>query len=113
MPDIIIRENNIRKGIIIMRIESYSQVQQVYDTKTSSGKVEAVKPVVSSDQLDISNMGKNIQSTKQVVENVPDVREDLVASLKERMENGTYQVSPESFADKLIQAYEQSDALYK
>ena len=44
------------------------------------------------------------------IENVPDVREDRVAELKTQIQNGTYNVSNESFADKLLAAYENRNA---
>lgn len=87
-----------------MRIEAYSQLQQLYDTKkTVQPKSTAGAKV--SDKLQISSMGKDIQSAKAALSNVPDVREDVVASVKARIDAGTYQVSAESFAEKLMQKY--------
>ena len=36
-----------------------------------------------------------------------DVREDVVAPIKARIQSGTYEVSADSFADKLIQKFEE------
>ena len=47
-----------------------------------------------------------MQIAKNALKNVPDIREDKVNELSAKMANGTYQVSPESFADKLIAAFE-------
>lgn len=87
-----------------MRIEAYTQMQQLYDTKKTV-QVKSAASVKVSDKLQISSLGKDIQSTKAALSNVPDVREDLVASVKARIDNGTYQVSAESFAEKLMQKY--------
>ena len=35
----------------------------------------------------------------------PDVRQNLVNSLKERIDNGTYEVDVEDFAGKLLEKY--------
>ncbi len=87
-----------------MRIEAYNQVQQAYKT-TYTGKTESKANVSKTDKVQISSIGKDISTAKQAVTGASDVREDLVASLKERIKNGTYDVSPEAFADKLIEKY--------
>ena len=89
-----------------MRIEAYSQVIQAYQTK----KASAPKTTTATnfrDQLNISSVGKDIHTGKQAVNSVPDVREDLVNQIKARMDAGTYEVTPEQFADKMIQQYEE------
>ncbi|MDE5817990.1 MAG: flagellar biosynthesis anti-sigma factor FlgM [Lachnospiraceae bacterium] len=87
-----------------MRIGGLTQVQQLYNTQK---KTDVKKKSGSSfaDQVQISSLGKDYQTAKAAVANSPDVREDLVASLKERIQNGTYEVDGGDFADKLIKAY--------
>ena len=87
-----------------MRIDAYAQVQQLYQTKKVQ-KAEHAKKGGFSDQLQISNMGKDLQVAKSAVAQAPDVRADVVASLKEQINNGTYQVSGESFAEKVLEKY--------
>lgn len=84
-----------------MRIEAYSQIQQVYQSQ------KAAKPQTNAkkgfaDQLQISSMGKDIQTAKAAVKNAPDIREDIIAPIKEQIQNGSYEVDPASFADKLL-----------
>ena len=87
-----------------MRIEAYSQVQQLYGTNnTNKLKKETTKSF--SDQLQISNVGKDIQTAKQAVLNSPDVREDIMAPIKEQIDAGTYSVPSGSFAEKLFEKY--------
>ena len=90
-----------------MRIEAYTQVQQVYNAHKTN-KAQKASNVSFSDQLELSSMGKDMQVAKQAVQNSPDVREDLVAKYKAQIQDGTYQVSSESFADKLIQHMEEA-----
>ena len=87
-----------------MRIDAYNRVQQLYG-KTSTTNLKKEKTRNFSDQLQISNMGKDIQIAKQAVKNSPDVREDVMASIKERLESGTYQVNTDEFADRLFERY--------
>lgn len=90
-----------------MRIEAYTQVQQIYNTRKTN-KAQKASNVSFSDQLELSSMGKDMQVAKQAVQNSPDVREDLVAKYKAQIQDGTYQVSSESFADKLIRHMEEA-----
>ena len=87
-----------------MRIEAYTQVQQLYSSKnTNKLKKENVRSF--SDQLQISSMGKDIQTAKAAVKNSPDVREDVTAPIKASMDAGTYHVDSDSFAEKLFERY--------
>ena len=92
-----------------MRIEAYSQVQQIY----SNNKVGKAQPTKKTndvrDTVSFSSIGKDIQVAKQAVNAAPDVREDVVAKLKAAIKNGTYDVSGEAFADKLIDKWIQSN----
>lgn len=89
-----------------MRIEAYNQVQQVYQAKRT-GKTQKSASVSRTDRLQISSIGKDIQMAKAAVASAPDIREELTAPIKERIQDGTYEISNESFAEKLIKKYEE------
>ena len=89
-----------------MRIEAYTQVQQLYRTNQVK-KPQKANSASFSDQLQISSLGKDIQTAKAAVAAAPDVRTDKVANLKAQVQNGTYNVSNESFAEKLLQKYDE------
>ncbi len=94
-----------------MRIESYTSVQQIYQPK-KNGKIEPSNVATSADQVDISNLGKSIQTAKQAVTEAADIREDIVAPIKEQVQSGTYNVSAGNFADKLMAKYEEQQGLF-
>ena len=89
-----------------MRIEAYTQVQQIYDTKKAA-KSRLKGNAGASDQLQISSFGKDIQTAKQAVAASSDIREDVTASIKARLQSGNYEVRADSFVDKLMQKYEE------
>ncbi len=89
-----------------MRIEAYSQVQQLYQTKKVD-KAQKSGSVSHSDQVQISSLGKDFQTAKTAVAASPDVREELTASIKARVQSGTYQVDNRTFAEKLLRKYEE------
>lgn len=89
-----------------MRIEAYTQVQQIYQSQ-KAGKVQKTGNVAKSDKVQISSFGKDIQIAKAAVAGSPDVREELTAPIKAKIQSGTYEVSNASFADKLLKKYEE------
>lgn len=88
-----------------MRINPYIQVQQLYNTK-SVNKAGKTSSVARTDALEISNIGKEIQTAKAAVANSSDIREDVTAPIKRAIEKGEYDVSADSFAEKLLNAYQ-------
>lgn len=93
-----------------MRIGAYTQVQQLYNMNQpakSQGKAKSA----ASDRIQISSIGKDIQIAKGAVASADDVREELTASIKAGIANGTYQVSAESFAERMLQKYEEIESL--
>ncbi len=87
-----------------MRIQAYNQVGQVYGSKKTV-KTAAAAPAAKRDAVEFSSIGKDFQLAKKAVSQAPDVRKDIVEPIKAKVQNGTYEVSNESFADKLIEKY--------
>lgn len=89
-----------------MRIEAYNQVQQLYQAQKVN-KAQKASNVHRADQVQISSIGKDIQTAKAAVAASPDIREDVVAPIRTKVLNGTYQVEAGSFAEKLLEKYEE------
>lgn len=83
-----------------MKINPYIQVQQLYGTKKVA-KTQKTNAATRTDGVEISSFGREIQLAKQAVANSADVRPELTEPIKTAMKNGTYEVSGESFAEKL------------
>ena len=94
------------KGVFIMRIENIQMVAQLYDKKSIS-KQKKTSDAGSTDQLEISQAGKDFQVARKAVKESEDVREDLVKEIKSRINSGEYSVSGEDFAAKVIDRYNQ------
>ena len=84
-----------------MRIDAINRVSQLYQAN-STKKVAKAKGAEKYDSVQISQMGKDYQVAKAAVAATPDVRTDLVNDIKTRLQNGTYDVSMEMLADKLL-----------
>lgn len=87
-----------------MRIDAYNQISQVYQATTKT-RVNKTGKVNNSDRVEISQFGKDFHIAKQAVQESPDIREDLVNSVKERIKAGTYNVSNDELAAKLAENY--------
>lgn len=87
-----------------MRIEAYTQVQQIYQSQQVN-KNRKTGDTVRSDKVQISSFGKDIQTAKAALAGSPEIREELTAPIKAQVQNGTYAVDNESFADKLLKKY--------
>lgn len=87
----------------MMKINPYIQVQQMYNPK-KVGNTKKTENAGRADGVVISHIGREFQVAKQAVASAPDIRTDITEPLKAAVNNGTYEVSGEKFADKLLRA---------
>lgn len=89
-----------------MRIEAYNKINSIYQT-TQIKKTETEKTTATydCDQVEISQQGQDYQVAKKAVSTQPDVRMDRVNEIKSKMASGTYNVSMEEVADKMVDSY--------
>ncbi|MDF2537037.1 MAG: hypothetical protein K0S76_58 [Herbinix sp.] len=87
-----------------MRIDAFNKVSQLYNTSKVKSTAKATGSSFS-DMLEISQTGKDYQVARQIVSRTPDIRQDRVNEIKQRMEAGTYNINTEEVADKLIESY--------
>ena len=84
-----------------MRIGGFNQIAQIYNNSTIKQTESTTRPGFSA-ALEISDAGKDYQTARKALSSVPDVREDLVADIKSRIADGSYYVSNNALADKLL-----------
>ncbi|HEX3076135.1 MAG TPA: flagellar biosynthesis anti-sigma factor FlgM [Lachnospiraceae bacterium] len=87
-----------------MRIEAYNKVNQIYQSNNVKA-MEGAKKSGKSDQLEISQTGKDYQIAKQAIAAVDEVRADKIADIKSRMASGNYNVTMNEVVDKLVDNY--------
>ena len=88
-----------------MRIDAMNQVSQIYRSNRPK-KVSNDNRVSFADTLELSQLGKDMQVAKTSVAAAPDVREDRIAQIKAAMSAGTYSVSDDALADKLLDSFD-------
>lgn len=90
-----------------MRVDLTTSSMPELDINRSSGapasKADAGKSVASSDDVAKLSTGSDaVTGLKTQLNDVPDVRQQLVASLRQSIGNGTYRVSPDGIADRML-----------
>ena len=90
-----------------MRIDSYMAVNQVYGPNGVKRSPYAQSASSVRDSVEISDFGNAYQVAKKAAQGTEPVREDRVAEIKEQLANGTYNVSNDDFASKLLAKYEE------
>ena len=88
-----------------MRIDAYNQISQVYGVNGKM-KASAVSKSYSTDKVEISSFGKDLQIAKKAVSESEDVREAKIAEMKAKY-NGDYQVDVSDFAEMLLKKFQE------
>ena len=88
------------KDLSTQMIQQYQRNDNVAQAiEKQSGSAAAVKP---EEKVDLSTKAKEIQQAKVEVSKLPDVREEKVQEIKTQVEKGTYNVSGEQIANKMV-----------
>ena len=88
-----------------MRIDTLNQVAGLYKLNKPAKTTNTTGTAMARDQVQISRVGKDYQIARQAVTNASDVREDKIADLKAKIAAGSYNVSTDDFASKLMEKY--------
>jgi len=85
---------------VFPQIKTESKIQK-------SGTVAATKPTSSSapvgtDRVELSAGSRDVSKMQSILQETPEVRAELVAELKRRIEDGSYEVDPYKVADKMM-----------
>jgi len=84
-----------------IQVDAY--VNQLQDTKKADQAADQAKDsATKTDTVVISDAAKRIQEARAKLDDIPDVREEKVADLRNQIQNGTYQADAEKTADKLL-----------
>jgi negative regulator of flagellin synthesis FlgM len=87
-----------------MRIDAYNKISQVYQTNNIQKTSKSVN-AAGKDKLEISNTAKDYQTAKLALSQAPDVREDKVKEIKNKLQSGAYNVNMEEVASHILERY--------
>ncbi len=84
-------------------VQSSLSKEQLQDSAKQKGIIEYQAPPQELESVSISQAGKEINQYTKVLSNLPDIRQERIAQIQTALQKGTYIVSSEDLADKLIQ----------
>ncbi len=92
-----------------MKIQSNNQLPEVREatprqTVEKSGTTDKTA-IPQEDSVRISSGAKEVQKITAEIQKVPDVREEKIRELQVAIDSGTYNVSGESVAEKMIKEF--------
>jgi negative regulator of flagellin synthesis FlgM len=87
------------KDVNAQLIQQYQRSDNIAASMDQQAGAAAVKP---EEKVDLSTRAKEIQQAKVEVSKLPDVREERVQDIKNHVEKGTYNVSGEQIANKMV-----------
>jgi negative regulator of flagellin synthesis FlgM len=88
-----------------MKINEQQSLRNIVDISKNTAaqspaqKSPAAKP---GDRVSLSPQARELMKAQQALANLPDVREDKVAELKARIDEGRYHIDSEGIAKKMI-----------
>ena len=86
----------------LIHLDTYAK--NVAKTEESVKKdAQQSEGAAKGDKVILSPKAKAIQEAKKLLENVPDIREEKVAQIKEQIKNGTYTVDAKKVAAKILE----------
>lgn len=84
-----------------MKITGLFNTVNLYNKNTKNNtKVNTNK--VKNDSFEVSDKAREFQNVLKAVNASPDVREDKINDIMNKIKNGTYNVSSEDLANKLL-----------
>ena len=92
-------------GISFNKIPSVLQVYKTNKVDNKKPIIETVSTSNKKDQVQISKEAMDFQTILKSVKqlnNLPDIREDVIGPIKEKLDSGTYSVDSKSVADKMM-----------
>ncbi len=84
-----------------MRVDAINRMYDIYSTQAGMA-VKNVDKVHSRDEVDFSSQAKDFATIKRMIAAEEDVRMDKVKEIKEKIDNGTYDVTAKQVASKIL-----------
>jgi len=81
------------------------QVSQMYQATKTKKDAPTESAKKGSDKIELSSFGKELSIARKAVSETSEVREAKIADIKASMQAGTYDLSMDRLADKLVDKY--------
>ena len=85
----------------VVNLENYIKNSQGSEISRPSPKQEQEKPT-QRESVKLSTMARELQTAREVLKATPEVREEKVGQFKQEIEAGTYDMSGDKVAGKML-----------
>lgn len=72
------------------------------NSKLPVSNKQTAQKIIQEDKVELSSKAKEICEAKKLLNAAPDVRDEMVKSIKNQIEQGTYQIKGDKVALKMI-----------
>lgn len=76
---------------------------QLYQSQQKQAKESKISRGVQGDKIEISSEAKKIKELVKKTNSLPDIRNDVVDGLKQRIDKGEYKVASEDIAKSMLE----------
>jgi len=81
--------------------------------KTSKSNEVSSAGTVPTDKVQLSSGSKDVQKMKEILNQTPEMRMEMIESLKQEINAGTYKVDSREIADRMLDDLLSSEILYQ
>ena len=87
-----------------MKITNLLNTTNIYNKNTKNDK-KIEKTIKNNDSFTVSDKARDFQAVLKAVSSSPDIREDKVNNILDKIQEGSYNISSEDIAKKLLSKY--------
>lgn len=85
-----------------IHLSKVQETQEIKQGKPLERTQDVQRNLPPTDWVTLSQTSNNLQLAKTAVDNAPEVRSEMVESLRLKIESGSYTVDPEKIAEKMV-----------
>jgi len=85
-----------------INLEAYINNKDIKRGKKNGNETEGNSVEVKGDKVVLSSLGREIRDIKKLVDSVPDIREQKICQIKEKIEKGNYNIDSDKITFSLI-----------
>lgn len=85
-----------------VNLDAYARNIADRDTENATNKTQ-VKSQSRSDTVELSETAQRILDARNKINSIPDVREDKIALIRNRIENGLYSIDSKKISTKMLE----------
>ena len=83
-----------------------NKISDVYQNQLKKNRINQQTNINKEDEINISSKAREIKEIHHKLDTIDEIREEKVKNIKNALQNGSYNISPEEVAQKLLNGQE-------